>query len=58
MFLVMNVSNTKSKNLVLAFPLKKNLNKIGNWLGAPELTIASPTYAHHNQFTIRLNCMV
>ena len=32
----MNVSNTKSKNLVLAFPLKENLKKIKNWFGADE----------------------
>ena len=39
MFFDKNVSNTKSKNLVLASPLKQNLNKIKNWLGAPELII-------------------
>ena len=37
MFFDMIVSNTKSKNLVLVSPLKQNLNKIRNWLGAPEL---------------------
>ena len=58
MFLVMNVSNTKSKNLVLAYPLKQNFNKIRNWLGAPEVIMAPLTYAHHNQFTISQNCMV
>ena len=36
----MNVSNTKSKNLVLVSPLKQNLNKIRNWFGAPELIMA------------------
>ena len=36
----MNVSNTKSKNLVLVSPLKQNLNKIRNWIGAPELIMA------------------
>ena len=40
MFFEMNVSNTKSKNLVLVSPLKQNLNKIRNWLGAPELIMA------------------
>ena len=40
MFFDMNVSNTKSKNLVLVSPLKQNLNKIRNWLGAPELIMA------------------
>ena len=39
----MNVSNTKSKNLVLASPLKQNLNKIRNWLRAPKLIIAALT---------------
>ena len=43
MFFDMNVSNTKSKNLVLASPLKQNLNKIRNWLGAPELIMAPLT---------------
>ena len=37
MFFDMNVSNTKSKNLVLVSPLKQNLNKIRNWFEAPEL---------------------
>ena len=41
MFFDMNVSNAKSKNLVLVFPLKQNLNKIRNWLGVPELIMAS-----------------
>ena len=41
MFFDMNVSNTKSKNLVLASPLKQNLNKLKNWLGAPDLIMAS-----------------
>ena len=36
----MNVSNSKNKNLVLASPLQQNLNKIRNWLKAPELIIA------------------
>ena len=54
----MNVSNTKSNNLVLAFPLKQNLSKIRNWLGAPERMMVPLTYAGHNQFTIRQNCMV
>ena len=39
----MNVSNTKSKNLVLASPLKQNLNKNRNWLRAPELLMAPLT---------------
>ena len=39
----MNVSNTKSKNLVLASPLKQNLNKNRNWLGAPGLLMAPLT---------------
>ena len=39
----MIVSNTKSKNLVLASPLKQNLNKIRNWLRAPELIMAPLT---------------
>ena len=43
MFFDMNVSNTKSKNLVLASPLKQNLTKIRNWLGAPELFMAPLT---------------
>ena len=43
MFFDMNVSNTKSKNLVLASPLKQNLSKIRNWLGAPELVMAPLT---------------
>ena len=43
MFFDMNVSNTKSKNLVHASPLKQNLNKIRNWLGAPELIMAPLT---------------
>ena len=54
MFFNMNVSNTKSKNLVLASPLKQNLNKIRSWLVAPEPIMALLTYARHNQFTIRL----
>ena len=41
MFFDMNVSITKSKNLVLVSPLKQNLNKIRNWLGVPELIMAS-----------------
>ena len=48
MFFDMNVSNTKSKNLVLAFPLKENLNKIRNWLEAPELIMVPLTYARYN----------
>ena len=47
----MNALNTKGKNLVLASPLKQNLNKIKNWLGAPELIMAPITYAHLNQLT-------
>ena len=43
MFFDMNVSNTKSKNLVLASPLKPNLSKIRIWLGAPELVMAPLT---------------
>ena len=43
MFFGINVSNTKSKNLVLAFPLKQNLNKIRSWLGVPELIMAPLT---------------
>ena len=39
----MIVSNTKSNNLVLASPLKQNLNKMRNWLGAPELIMAPLT---------------
>ena len=58
MFFNMNISNTKSKNLVLASPLKQNLNKIKNSLRAPELIMAPLTYAGQNQFTIRQNCMV
>ena len=58
MFFDMNVSNTKSKNLVLASLLKHNLNKIRNWLGAPELIIVLLACAHHNQFTICQNCMI
>ena len=48
MFFDMNVSNTKSKNLVLVSPLKQNLNKIRNWLGAPKLIMVPLIYAHHN----------
>ena len=40
MFFDMNVSNTKSKILVLVSPLKQNLNKIRNWLWAQELIMA------------------
>ena len=40
MFFDMNVSNSKSKNLVLASTLKQNLSKIRNWLRAPELIMA------------------
>ena len=36
MFFDTNASNTESKNLVLASPLKQNLNKIRNWLEVPE----------------------
>ena len=54
----MNVSNTKSKNLVLASPLMQNLNKIRNWFEAPELIMVPLTYARLNQFTICQNCMV
>ena len=39
----MNVSNNKSKNLVLSSPLKQNLNKNRNWLRAPELLMAPLT---------------
>ena len=39
----MNVSNPKSKDLVLASPLKQNLNKNRNWLGAPELLMVPLT---------------
>ena len=49
LFLDMNVSNTKSKNLVLESPLQQNLNKIKNWLGAPELIMAPKSYARHKQ---------
>ena len=48
MFFDMNVSNTKSKNLVLVSPLKQNLNKIRNWLGAPKLIMVPLIYARHN----------
>ena len=58
MFFVMNVSNTKSKNLILASPLKQNLNKSRNWLGVPELIMAPLTFAHRNQFTIRQNYVI
>ena len=58
MFFGMKVSNTKSKNLVLASPLKQNLNKVRNWLRAPELIMALLTYARHNQITICRNYMV
>ena len=58
MFFDLNIPNFKSKNLVLASPLKQNLNKIKNWLGAPELVMAPRTYARHNQFTTCQNCMV
>ena len=58
MFFDMNVSNTKSKNLVLASPLMQNLNKIRNWLEVRELIMVPLTYARHNQFTICQNCMV
>ena len=51
-FFDMNVSNTKSKNLVLSSPLKQNLNKIRNCLGTPELIMASLTYSRHYQFAI------
>ena len=43
MFFDMNVSNTKSKNLVLAYSLKQNLDKIRDWLEAPELIMAPLT---------------
>ena len=40
MFFDVNVSNTKSMNLVLASPLKQNFTKIRNWFGATELIMA------------------
>ena len=43
MFFDMDVLNTKSKNLVHAFPLKQNLKKLRSWLGAPELIMAALT---------------
>ena len=55
MFFDMNVSNTKSKDLVLASLLKQNLNKIRNWFGAPELIRALLACTRHNQFTICQN---
>ena len=58
MFFDMNVSNTKSKNLVLASPFKQNLNKIRNCLGVSELIVPFLAYARHNKLTIRQNCMV
>ena len=58
MFFDMNVSNAKSKNLVLASPLNQNLNKIRNWLEALELIMAPLTYARPYQFTTRQNCSV
>ena len=58
MFFGLNVSNTKSKNLVLASQLKQNLKKIRNWFGVPELIMVPLSYAGHSQFTTRQNCMV
>ena len=40
MFFDMNISSTKSKNLLLVSPLKQNLNKIRNWYRAPKLIMA------------------
>ena len=57
MFFDMIVSNTKSKNLVLASPLKKNVYKTRNWLWALELVMSPLTYARYNQFTIPQNSM-
>ena len=47
MFFGTNVSNTKSKNLLLASPLKQNWNKIRIWLEVPELITAPLSYARH-----------
>ena len=45
-FFDMNVSNTNSKNLVLASLLKQNMNKIRNCLEEPELIMVPLTYAY------------